>query len=120
MEESLVESYKDLHVWQRAIQLSTAVYKLTAGFPSEERFGLTAQMRRSSVSIASNIAEGYGRLSRGEYKHFLGVARGSNSELQTQMVIATNLGFGHPDGMTAANRLSDEVARMLVGLIQKL
>jgi four helix bundle protein len=74
-------SFKDLVVWQRAVQLSLAIYKLTSSFPDSERFGLTNQLRRASVSIASNIAEGYGKVSRGEYLLFLGHARGSNFEL---------------------------------------
>lgn len=115
-----IESYKDLIVWQRSIQMTVAMYKLTAGFPSDERFGLTSQLRRAAVSVASNIAEGYGRGSTGEYKHFLGMARGSNSEIQTQLVIAGELGFGAPELRKRADALSEEVARMLVSLIQKL
>ena len=72
-----IESFKDLQVWQRSIQLSVAIYRLTQDFPAEERFGLTSQLTRAGVSVASNIAEGYGRGSTGEYKHFLGIARGS-------------------------------------------
>jgi four helix bundle protein len=89
------ESFRDLLVWQRAIQMSLAIYRLTAGFPKEELFGLTGQIRRAGVSVASNIAEGYGRNSTGEYKHFLGMARGSNSEVETQLVIAKELGYGN-------------------------
>jgi four helix bundle protein len=87
-------SFKDLIVWQRAVQLSLSIYKLTASFPANEQFGLTNQLRRASVSIASNIAEGYGRSSKGEYLQFLGHARGSNCEVQTQLVIAMGLGSG--------------------------
>jgi four helix bundle protein len=79
-------SFNDLIVWQRAVELSLAVYKLTAAFPAPEQFGLTNQLRRASVSVASNIAEGYGRSSRGEYLQSLGYARGSNCEVQTQLV----------------------------------
>jgi four helix bundle protein len=71
-------SFKNLVVWQRAVELSLAIYKLTESFPSSEKFGLTNQLRRASVSVASNIAEGYGRSTRGEYIQFLGHARGSN------------------------------------------
>lgn len=88
------ESFKNLAVWQRAIELTVAVYKLTAMFPDSERFGLINQLRRASVSVASNIAEGYGRSTKGEYVLFLGHARGSNSEVETQIVIAKALGFG--------------------------
>ena len=87
------ESFKDLVVWQRAVQLSLAIYKLTPSFPDSERFGLTNQLRRASVSVASNIAEGYGRSTKGEYLLFLGHARGSNCEVQTQLVIARRARF---------------------------
>ena len=88
----MVESYRDLKVWQRAIEMTLGIYRATTGFPKEELFGLTSQIRRAGVSVASNIAEGYGRSSRGEYKQFLGMARGSNLEVQTQLFIATELG----------------------------
>jgi four helix bundle protein len=88
-------SYKDLIVWQRAFEMSIAIYQLTAEFPREEMYGLAAQLRRAGVSVASNIAEGYGRLSTGEYKQFLGMARGSNLEVQTQLQIAAALRFGN-------------------------
>jgi four helix bundle protein len=88
------ESFKDLLVWQPAVQLSVAIYKLTSSFPASEQFGLTSQLRRASVSIASNIAEGYGRSTKGEYLLSLGHARGSKCEVETQLVIAGALGFG--------------------------
>jgi len=69
------DSYRDLVVWQRAIQMTVTIYRLSAGFPKDEMYGLTSQLRRAAVSVASNIAEGYGRGSRGEYKQFLGMAR---------------------------------------------
>jgi four helix bundle protein len=90
------ESYKDLLVWQRSIQMSVAIYKLTAGFLKEEVYGLSSQVRRAGISVASNIAEGYARMSTGEYRQFLGMARGSNSEVQTQLIIARELGYGSP------------------------
>ena len=113
-------SFRDLQVWQRAIQTSVAVYRLTAGFPKEETYGLTSQLRRAGVSVASNIAEGYGRGTRGEYKQFLGIARGSILEVQTQLVIATELGFGDSETLNATMRLSEEVSKMLYALLQKL
>ncbi len=116
----IIDSYKDLIVWQRSIQMTLAIYRLTQAFPSEERFGLTSQLRRAGVSVASNIAEGYGRLSTGEYKQFLGMARGSNSEVQTQLFIANELGFGDPHLLTKTDSLSQEVAKMLVAILQKL
>src|ERR1039458_8264471 len=88
------ESFRNLAVWQRAIDMTLEVYKLTSSFPDSERFGLTNQLRRASVSVASNIAEGYGRSTRGECVQFLGHARGSNSEVETQLVISQALKFG--------------------------
>jgi four helix bundle protein len=87
-EEAMGASYRELVVWQRAVELSLSIYKLTASFPSDERFGLTDQIRRAAVSVASNIAEGYGRTTKGEYLQFLGHARGSIFEVQTQLTIA--------------------------------
>jgi four helix bundle protein len=115
-----IETYKDLFVWQRSIQMTVAIYKLTNAFPTDERFGLTSQLRRAAVSVASNIAEGYGRGSRGEYKHFLGMARGSNSEVQTQLIIARELGFGDSTNLSKADDLSQEVGKMLTSLLQRL
>lgn len=113
-------SFRDLVVWQRAVELSLAVYILTSGFPDAERFGLTNQLRRASVSVASNIAEGYGRSTRGQYLQFLGNARGSNFELQTQLLISEKLRFGDPDRHREALNLSEEVSKMLVALMRKL
>lgn len=114
------QSFKELVVWQRAVQLSFAVYKLTSSFPDSERFGLTNQMRRASVSIASNIAEGYGKSTKGEYLLFLGHARGSDCELQTQLVISEGLGFGSTESHHVTSELCDEVSRMLVAMMRKL
>jgi four helix bundle protein len=113
-------SFKNLVVWQRAVELSLAIYKLTGSFPSAERFGLTSQIRRASVSVASNIAEGYGRSTRGEYLQFLGHARGSNCELQTQLVIVAGLRMVSETELIRAEELSLEVARMLVALMKRL
>lgn len=110
------KSFKDLIVWQRSIQLTLSVYKLTAQFPDAERFGLTHQLRRASVSIASNIAEGYGKSTKGEYLLFLGHARGSCAEVETQLVIAKELGFGTEKDLAAAASFCDEVGKMLVAL----
>ena len=119
-QKTMSDSFKDLVVWQRAVEMSLAVYQLTGEFPPSERFGLTNQMRRASVSVASNIAEGYGKATRGEYLSFLGHARGSNGELQTQVVIAMGLGFGSVRGLESVQRLADEVGRMLVVMMRKL
>jgi four helix bundle protein len=116
----LGESFRDLIVWQRAIEMSLAIYKLTATFPDSERFGLTNQLRRASVSVASNIAEGYGRSTKGEYLLFLGHARGSNFEVQTQLVISSGLGFGMDPLRQPAVEMTNEVGRMLVTMMKKL
>jgi four helix bundle protein len=113
-------SFKDLIVWQRSIQLTVSVYKLTADFPDAERFGLTNQLRRASVSIASNIAEGYGKSSKGEYLQFLGHSRGSCAEVETQLTIANELGFGAKAALSSSNGLCDEVGKMLVALMKSL
>jgi four helix bundle protein len=113
-------SFKDLVVWQRAVELSVEIYRLTATFPALERFGLTDQLRRASVSIASNIAEGYGRPTRGEYTQFLGIARASNCELQTQLIISARLGFGIKNSYESVDRLSADVSRLLIAIMTKL
>jgi len=114
------QSFKDLLAWQHAIELSTEIYKLTAAFPKAEQFGLSNQMRRAAVSIASNIAEGYGRATKGEYIQFLGIARGSCSELETQIIIAGNLSFGTPDNLQNSDALCHDVSRLLSALMKSL
>jgi four helix bundle protein len=98
----------------------TVLYKLTQQFPREEIYGLTSQLRRAGVSMASNIAEGYGRRTRGEYRSFLGIARGSTLEIQTQLVIARNLGLGDTHQISEAEKLADETSSMLWTITQKL
>jgi four helix bundle protein len=112
------ESFRNLTVWKRAVAMSLEIYKLTSSFPGSERFGLTNQLRRASVSVASNIAEGYGRSTKGEYVQFLGHARGSNSEVETQLVIARGLGFRSEPLLNAAEKSCNEVGRMLGALIK--
>jgi four helix bundle protein len=116
----MVQSFRDLLVWQRAIQLTVQIYELTRAFPREEIYGLTSQMRRSAVSIPSNIAEGTGRSGTAELKHFLSIARASNCELQTQLIIARELSFGDKDRITVAEDLTHEVGKMIFAMAQKL
>jgi four helix bundle protein len=116
----MVRSFRDLLVWQRAIQLSVAIYRLTKDFPREEIYGLTSQIRRAAVSIPSNIAEGHGRMSTGEYRQFLGIARGSNFELQSQLEIARALGFGDSKLLDEAEGLSFEVGKMISGILNAI
>jgi four helix bundle protein len=113
-------AFKDLIVWQRAVELSLAIYRFTSSFPESEWFGLTSQLRRAAVSVASNIAEGYGRSTKGEYVQFLGHARGSICEIQTQIVIAAGLGFGKCESRKVAESLTNEVSRMIVAMMRKL
>lgn len=114
------QSFRDLEVWQRAIELTFAIYKLTAAFPESERFGLTNQLRRAAVSVASNIAEGSGRVTKGEYIQFLGHSRGSIFEVETQLVIAKGLHFGEGQELQTAEELCGEVGRMLRAMIKTL
>jgi four helix bundle protein len=116
----MVRSFRELQVWQRSIQLAASIYRLTKGFPHDEMYGLVHQLRRAAVSIASNIAEGHGRLSTGEYRQFLGMARGSNHEVQTQIEIARVVGIGDPKLLEEAEDLSLEVGRMISAILEKL
>ena len=120
MSKTSARSYRDLILWQRAIETCTAVYRFTQNFPREEVYGLASQIRRASVSVPSNVAEGYGRLSREQYRHFLGIASGSNLELQTQLVIARELGYGDPEEAHRIEEMSFEVGRMLTTMLKKL
>jgi four helix bundle protein len=116
----LTQSFRDLQVWQKSIQLSVAIYRMSKDFPREELYGLTSQIRRSAVSVPSNIAEGQGRLSNGEARQFLGISRGSNFEVQTQLEIARALNFGDPRLIDDAESLSNKAGKMLYGLLQSL
>ena len=108
-------AHHNLLAWQEAIQLVKATYTLTRPFPREEQFGLTAQMRRAAISVPSNIAEGAARSSRKEFVHFLVLARGSLSELETQLVIARELAYVVDS--TDVEALMDRVFRLIAGLI---
>jgi four helix bundle protein len=116
----MAQDYHDLIVWQKAIELTVCVYKLTQSFPRNELYGLTSQMRRASVSIASNIAEGRGRLNPAEFRQFLGLAQGSLFELRTQLLVATKLGFASGNSSKEADLLSEEVSKMLRTFIERL
>lgn len=115
-----IQSYRDLIVWQRGVELSLDLYRCTGDFPADERFGLVSQLRRAAVSVPSNIAEGYGRGSKQDYLRFLKVARGSLFELETQMTIACRLGYLREQLFDRLDELSKEVGRVLSGLIRSL
>jgi four helix bundle protein len=114
------QSFRDLLVWRKSMELSFSVYRLTQSFPREEAFGPTAQLRRSTISIPSNIAEGHGRKSPREFRRLLLIARGSTCELQTQLEVAAGLGFGDTLLVKTAQAISVEVDRMLMALTGKL
>ena len=115
-----VRSYRDLKVWQSAMQLTERVYRITDGFPARETYGLTSQVRRAAVSVPSNIAEGHARDSTKEYLRFLSVAQGSLAELETQIELSKRLGFAtEMDTMDVLNN-SAEIGRMLAGLQKSL
>jgi four helix bundle protein len=106
-------SHRSSVAWQKGMELAKAVYKVTQGFPADERFGLTNQLRRAAVSIPSNIAEGKGRVTTGELIQFLGIARGSTLEVQTQLELASMLGFGEQAGIAKAEALAFEELKIL-------
>jgi four helix bundle protein len=114
------QSYKDLVVWQKGIALAKLVYGLTRSFPSEEKFGIIAQMRRAAVSVPSNIAEGQARHTTGEFIRFLSHAEGSVAELDTQLIIATELNYCDSSSAAPAFQLISELRRMLNALRRKL
>ncbi|OGG86591.1 hypothetical protein A3B87_01970 [Candidatus Kuenenbacteria bacterium RIFCSPHIGHO2_02_FULL_39_13] len=108
-----MNSYKDLIVWQKAMELVVEIYKLTESFPKEELYGLTSQIRRSVISIPSNIAEGSRRVSRKDFRNFLMIAYGSGAELETQIEIAKKLAFTRMSEFTAVDNLLCEVMKIL-------
>jgi four helix bundle protein len=115
-----IRSFRDLDVWNKAMDLVVEVYALTRGFPCDERYGLTSQMRRAALSVASNIAEGNGRSYRREYAHHVSIARGSLSELMTCLEIAQRLGYISRDVFRPLAVRLEEVSRMLLMLMRAL
>ncbi|MBL4704734.1 MAG: four helix bundle protein, partial [Flavobacteriales bacterium] len=107
-----MNSYKDLQVWKESIETTVDVYKISKKFPDSERFGLTQQIRRAVISISSNIAEGAGRNNKGEFNHFLGIAVASAYEVESQLIVASRIGF------IQLNEFKDEIDR--IDKIQKM
>jgi four helix bundle protein len=116
----MLKNYKELKVWQKAYRFCIMIYKITKHFPKEERYGLTSQIRRSAVSVPSNIAEGYGRKTTQEYMQSLYIAYGSQCELETQILLAKDLGYIKTDDFEVLRKDIGEVERMLKALIKSL
>ncbi len=115
-----IESYRDLEVWKKAIILVTEIYAISKDFPKEEMYSLTNQIRKAAVSIPSNIAEGWGRNKTKEYIQFLRIARGSLLEVETQLIIARNLGYTDSQTMKKISQKTETVNKMLNALINSL
>ena len=115
-----VESYQDLLVWQKAMDLVVECYRLTQKFPANELYGLTSQIRRAAVSVPANIAEGFGRWHSKDFVRFLLNANGSLKEVETHLLISERLNLLHRSEMQKAMGLSEELGRMLAALRQKL
>ena len=120
MNQEKIKSYKDLLAYQKAYELALEVYKITKNFPKEEVYGLVSQARRATVSIPSNIAEGYRRGSRKEYIQFLNIAYGSAAELETQISLAYDLNMLNEESYRRVIGLSEEVSKLLFSLIRSL
>ena len=115
-----IKSFKDLKIWQRSIHLVEEVYTVSRSFPKEEIYGLQAQVRRSAVSIPSNIAEGFARLHNREYRNFLYISLGSCAELTTQIIIASRLKYFEKTKADTLLKEIEEISKMTMGLIKKL
>lgn len=115
-----IESYKDLDAWKFSIRVTRFVYRASEKFPTDERFGLTSQIRRAAVSVPSNIAEGWGRGTTSDYARFLRMARGSLYEVETQCVVARELGFMEDDVFRAMDEVISECGRVLAGLLRSI
>jgi len=119
-QHTMLKNYKDLKVWQKSYELCLEIYGITAKFPKEERYGLTSQIRRSVVSIPSNIAEGYGRKTTLDYIRMLYISYGSVCELETQILLAGDLDFIEKGELGTAKKDIAEIERMLKALIKSL
>lgn len=115
-----VQSYQDLVLWQKAMDLAGLIYKSTSHFPKEEIYGITSQLRRAGVSIASNIAEGRSRNTKGEFLQFLGISKGSLSELETQVLLSVRLNYLSVDQSEKILSLSTEVGKLITSFQLKL
>ncbi len=116
----IIKSYKDLIVWQKAMDLAVEIYRLSKSFPKDELYCLTNQIRRAAVSIPSNIAEGKGRNSKAEYLHFISIAQGSLAETETQVLLAVRLNYITETQANMTIQLQNEISKMLATLRIKL
>jgi four helix bundle protein len=116
----MAKSYRELMVWQKAMDLVEAVYRLTGAFPKEELYGLTSQMRRAAVSIPSNIAEGHGQGTDNHFARYLSISQGSLKELETQVLIAQRLGYVDQNTVQPVLGHCDEIGKMITGLQKTL
>jgi four helix bundle protein len=115
-----IQSYRELKVWQKAMTLACSTYDVTTRFPTHERFGITGQLRRAAVSVATNIAEGHGRSTSGEFRNQLSVSRGSLNEVETLYLIARRLGYVKKAEAVQIAQLCDEISRMLTVLKRRI
>lgn len=115
-----INNFKELKVWQKAMELTTFIYQLTAYFPKEERYGLTSQVQRCGVSIPSNIAEGCGRVSNKAFKNCISISMGSSYELETQVLLAFKLGYITEEKLEEFDKLIKPVQKMAFGLYNSL
>ena len=118
--EVTIEFYKDIEVWQMAMTLAEDCYLLTARFPKDEMYGMSAQIRRAAVSIPANIAEGYGRDQTGSFVQFLRIAQGSARELETHLILAERVRLADQQAVAPAQELCERVSKMLRSLIRSL
>ncbi len=119
-EKVVIRNYRDLNVWKKSVELSKLVYLISQTFPANQQYGLRSQIERSAVSVASNIAEGSGRNGTNEFIYHLGIAQGSLFEVETQLIIANEIGFLPAEKLNDLLNLSEEIGRMINGLIIKL
>ena len=115
-----IGGYRDLVVWQRAMDIAEETYRITAAFPRAEQFGLTSQARRAAASVAANIAEGYGRGTRPSYASFVRIAQGSLKELETHLILSARVGLTSSASIEGVLQNADELGRMLRSLLNKL
>jgi len=114
-----IKSHEDLLIWQKSIELSFLIYQQTTSFPSHELFGMSSQIRRASTSIASNIAEGFGRKSRVDFKRFLRISLGSLNEVKTQLFLCSKLGYLSEEDQSKLYQLAEEISKMVHSILSR-